>query len=311
MHRAPWYAAGVRISAVRGHRFGTSTAMEHNPWIERESAIRTQLGLQVELSFGRHHRFMLEHGLGECSHVVDVGTGSGLFLERLARQHPTLRFTGLDDKPHMVAEASARKQPNVDWIRADALDGRTREVLGAADGILMRYFVLHMHDTAVTLPRILQSARPGTRLWIFDLDTDYCACEPEEEAFTAFQDLVNSFCGKNGVEIRTGSRLPPVLEAAGFQVDEVAVEPFDNQEIEPDLFSEYLLREAALYQYFLEGTPTSAKTRQIEEFLSHGLRRETHYVRYGMVMLGATKIQAVSASSCPVPACVLRGRGWA
>lgn len=263
--------------------------MSKDPWMELEKAIRDQLELQVRLSFARHHGFMLKHGLAQCRHVADIGTGNGLFLAQVAQRHPPIEFLGVDDKAHMVEEAKSRPEKNVTWLQADALDESVQAALAKSDGVLMRYFVLHMPGTGFAIPKILAGARPGTRLWIFDLDSDYTLCEPGHEAFDSFQDIVRAFCERNSVEIRTKSMLPPILEAAGFQVAGAAVEPFTNREIESGLFAEYLFREAALYRYFLEGARDSERLRLIRDFLFNVMNSKTHFVRYGMVMLAAVK----------------------
>jgi len=254
-----------------------------------ESVIRAQLELQVELSLDRHQQFMLKYGLAQCQNVVDIGTGNGLFLRKLAQRHPMIKFHGIDDKAHMIEEAKSRSETNVDWTQADALDESVQTMLGTTDGILMRYFVLHMPNTSISLPQILSRVRPGTYVWIFDLDTDYCVCEPEQDAYNSFVDLVRSFCDKNSVQIRTGSMLPPILEATGFEIQEVCAEPFNNQEIDPKLFAEYLFREATLYHHFLEGTHSSEKLREIEHFFFEVMDRDMHFVQYGMAMIGAVK----------------------
>ncbi|MCX5797161.1 MAG: methyltransferase domain-containing protein [Elusimicrobia bacterium] len=263
--------------------------MSQDPWVELESVIRAQLALQVELSFDRHHRFMMKHGLARCQNVVDIGTGNGLFLGKVAQRHPETNFHGVDDKAHMIEEARARNHANASWTQADAQDESVQAMLGASDGILMRYFVLHLPKTSAALPRILSRVTPCTRLWILDLDTDHCVCEPEHPAFSSFQDLVRSFCDKNSVEIRTASMLSPILEAAGFEMREVSVEPFNNREIDPKLFAEYLFREATLYHHFLEGTRSSQALREMERFFFEVMRPATHFVQYGMTMISAVK----------------------
>lgn len=263
--------------------------MSQDLWIESESLIRKQLELQVELSFHRHHQFMLRHGLAQCQHVLDIGTGNGLFLERVAQRHPLLKFRGVDDKAHMIDEAKSRNEANLDWMQADALDERVQTAISTTDDILMRYFVLHMPDTRSTIPRILSSARPGTQLWIMDLDAGYSLCEPEHAAFSSFQGIVRSFCDKNSVEIRSASMLPSILKNAGFEMNETAVEPFTNQEIDSKVFAEYLLREATLYHYFLEETSISESLDQLQHFLYNVMKPDTHFVRYGMAMISAVK----------------------
>lgn len=263
--------------------------MGQDIWIDLEDIIANQLKLQVELSLSRHYQFMLKHGLAQCEQVADIGTGNGLFLSKVARRHPKINFHGVDNKAHMIEEAKLGREKNVNWIQADALDDNAQEVLKTIDGVLMRYFILHMPNTGTTLPQILRVVRPGTHLWIFDLDTDYCICEPEQDEYKSFQTLITTFCDKNSVEIKTSSMLPPILESTGFEIVEVSIEPFNNQEIDSKLFAEYILREATLYNYSIEGTLNSKRLDEIEHFLFDVMDRDTHFVQYGMTMISAIK----------------------
>jgi len=263
--------------------------MNQSPWIEFEKAIYTQLELQVRLSLNRHHGFMIKHGLSQCKHVADIGTGNGLFLGEIARQNPAIRFYGIDDKSQMIKQARKRNETNTKWIQSDALHKQVQTLLSTCEGILMRYFVLHMPDTGKTLPQILSQVKQGTHLWIFDLDPDYDICEPRNDAFDSFRDLVSTFCKKNSIEIRIGSMLPPILENAGFEVVEVSAEPFNNLEIDPRLLAEYLYREAYLYDHFLEGIYSQVKLNKIRDFFFNDMNRGKQFVQYGMAMISAVK----------------------
>jgi len=254
-----------------------------------EQEVQKQLSLQVELSLQRHHDFMVEHGLECCKDVVDIGTGSGEFLASIAREHPTIRFCGLDDKPHMLRAAASFDLPNLRWSHADAFDSHTADLLSTADGVLMRNVILHLPNTASSLQEILRATRPGTRVWIFDVDLDHCRCIPDSAAFRSFLHLVQKFCEESGVEIRTGALLPPILSANGFDVDGMAVEPFNNRDIEGTRFTEYLLREASLYHYVLYGTPGTTELVPFRELLYISARDASHFLQYGMVMVSAEK----------------------
>lgn len=263
--------------------------MGGSAWLDMQSVIQDQLSLQVRLSYDRHHAFMAAHGLGRVESVADLGTGDGLFLSCLARDHPAVRFCGIDDKPHMIKAARAREATNVDWVLADALAPETRERIGRAGGVLMRYFILHLPGTREALGRILRRARLGTRLWVFDLDTDHSRCLPPHPAYASFTGLVRGFCEKDLVEIRTGAMLPPILEGLGWETEDVSVEPFNNQEVDPALFAEYILREATLYHTFLHGSARRQELSPLREFLQDPSTRASHLVQYGMVMLCAVK----------------------
>ena len=233
--------------------------------------IQRQLALQVSLSLDRHDTFLHQHGLETCGIVIDVGTGSGQFLKEVATRYPGIRFVGIGNKSHMVEAASNHAVSNVDWVLADALDDATAQAVERADGILMRYFLLHLQDTCSSLKRLLDSARPGTRLWIMDLDLD------------------NNICDDIKVDIRTGSHLPAFLDACGFDVDEVAPEPFNSKEVERVVFIEYVMREALLYHYHLYGSPGEKQLQPLREFLEGLVSDQDQFVQYGMVMISATR----------------------
>lgn len=263
--------------------------MREDLWLDLDSAIQEQLALQVALSLERHHAFMHAHGLSHCRSVVDLGTGSGDFLSMIASRHPSTRFYGIDNKKHMVNAAGAYTLANVEWIHADALGGQTSRLLESADGILMRYFVLHLPDTEPSLSKMLANTHAGARLWVLDLDTDYCRCDPPSEAFDAFVDLVQEYCKQNGVRIRTGAMLPPILDACGFDVQSIEVEPFNNRAIDRERFAAYLLREATLYHHLLHGTPGSYALRPLRALLEQQGHDASQFLQYGMVMLSAVK----------------------
>jgi SAM-dependent methyltransferase len=263
--------------------------MTDSVWVDMDDEIQKQLSLQVDLSLQRHHEFMIEHGLELCQDVVDVGTGSGRFLEGIAGQHPVIKFHGVDNKPHMVRAAETIELPNLDWLHADALDSQTANLLCAADGVLMRYFILHLPDTAASVREMLVATKPGTRLWVFDLDIDHCSCVPEASVFNDFVALVRKFCEQSGVKIRTGELLPPILDTCGFEVRKIIVEPFNNREVDNSRFTEYLLREASLYHYLLYGTLGTSELAPLREFLESSTGDASQFVQYGMVMLSAVK----------------------
>ena len=264
--------------------------MNQNIWIELEKIIENQLKLQVDLSLRRHHNFMLKHGLSDCQKVMDIGTGNGLFLEKVAENHPQIQFHGIDNKPHMIEKAKTRTLLNCVWSLADALDEDIRSTLSTINGILMRYFVLHMPNTREALSQICQTVQSGTKLWIFDLDLDHYICKPEQPEFILVRDIVETFCDQNSVEIRIGTKLPPVLDQVGFKVTEVEFEPFNNQEIDHQCFAEYIFREALLYNYFLGNAPNSEEMKRIEHFLFNVMDKNKHFVQYGMVMISAEKM---------------------
>jgi hypothetical protein len=207
----------------------------------------------------------------------------------VAEQHPGISFSGIDNQTNMIGAAELRNCPNIRWVQADALDSATAALLEQADGILMRYFLLHLLRSEASLGQMLGVVKLGTRLWVFDLDTDHSRCEPPDVAFDEFNALVQEFTTAHGIATRTSALLPPSLGRLGFEVEAVSVEPFNNREIDPVRFAEYLYREAMLYHYCLHGTTGVEELRNLKQFLEADLATKKHFVQYGMIMVGARR----------------------
>lgn len=52
--------------------------------------------------------------------ILDLGCGTGWFTRKLAQMWPSAAVTGVDLSPGMIARASERSGPDIDWLVADA-----------------------------------------------------------------------------------------------------------------------------------------------------------------------------------------------
>ena len=259
------------------------------PWLSDAEVINDQLNLQVNISYSRHHAFMLKHGLAACRRVLDLGTGNGHFLSKVAGSHSSIRFYGIDDKPHMIEAAKERDAKNVEWRIADVNDFGKLPDLRGIDGILMRYFILHLPNIREVLARIAGSVRKGTVLWIFDVDLNEFVCDPPHRAFDLIKDLARRFCDRFSNESEAASQLPDILAGAGFAFVEKEIEPFSNKEMESRLFEKFLSQEVYLYSRFLRQRQNSRDMTAIRHFIRHEVASGDHEVRYGMVMVAARR----------------------
>lgn len=105
--------------------------------------------------------------------VLDVGCGTGAFLQRLAARHPEQPLTGLDLSPGMLAVARRRLAgyPHVELVEASAQalpfpDGRFDVVVSAS--------VLHYwRDPVGGLAEAARVLRPGGRIALLDWSADF------------------------------------------------------------------------------------------------------------------------------------------
>ncbi|MEQ8192179.1 MAG: class I SAM-dependent methyltransferase [Candidatus Eremiobacterota bacterium] len=263
--------------------------MNSEPWLSLEEVINNQLKLQVDISYSRHYSFMLKHGLPVCKNVLDLGTGNGYFLSRAASNNPEIKFYGIDNKPHMISAAMKLDSGNVEWKTGDIHDFTTLPSFTHIDGILMRYFVLHLADVMEILTRIGRNVKKGTVLWIFDLDLNQFVCEPSQKAFDSIRNLVQRFCDHYSIDSKAASLLPDLLRDAGFDLLEKEVEPFSNRKVEKELFQKFLSQEVYLYSNFLGESQDTSEMESIKNFIRHQAISEDYMVQYGIVMIAAQK----------------------
>jgi len=264
--------------------------MNSEPWLSLEDIINNQLELQVNISFSRHYNFMVKHGLSGCKNIMDMGTGNGYFLSRVANNHPEIKFYGIDNKPHMISTAVKSVAKNVEWQTGDIHDFYTLPHLNDMDGILMRYFVLHLPDVSEIIERMGKHVKKGTILWIIDLDLNEFFCDPPKKEFVSIKNLVQRFFDHYSIDSQAAGLLPEILRKGGFDLLGKEVEPFSNKEVEKKLFQKFLLQEVYLYSNFLSESQDSIEMEGIRNFIKHEAISDDYMVRYGMVMIGARKI---------------------
>ncbi|HUP01112.1 MAG TPA: class I SAM-dependent methyltransferase [Gemmatimonadota bacterium] len=106
--------------------------------------------------------------------VLDVGCGTGVLLQELAREFPQVSLVGLDPVPEMLAVARSRVPPGTELHEGWA------EELPFADGhfdVVVSCNVLHYIRRPVpALMEVRRVLRPGGEVVITDWCADYLTC---------------------------------------------------------------------------------------------------------------------------------------
>ena len=119
--------------------------------------------------------------------VVDLGSGTGEVLVRLARLAPSLELTGVDVDPAMVARAQAKaghaipaggRRPSFVVADAGALPFPDESV----DLVVSSYAVHHLPDRHAARAEIMRVLRPGGRAIIWDVVSPHGAPGPDGHA---------------------------------------------------------------------------------------------------------------------------------
>lgn len=259
-----------------------------NPWREHESLVDDQLSLQVEMQWDQHRAFLDRHGLPSCRRVVDMGTGNGVFLDRLAQAYPALSFIGVDNRENMLSLAQRRSRANITWARNDVLTCERIAPLRHADGVLLRYLLLHLQSVPAFLARLARTLREGTRLWIIDLDLEQFLADPPHRAFEMIHALVRTYCDRHGGKGNTGSGLEALLTEAGFRHIERETEALDTDHVSLPLLQKFLLQEVVAYRDFLPDSLPPGQFDVIRAFIED-LPRGGTFVRYGVGLTAAIR----------------------
>lgn len=95
--------------------------------------------------------------------VLDIGCGTGAWLETLARQSPGYRLAGLDLSPAQLTEAR-RRLPAVTLIEADAQ--QPPFIAGAFDAVCSLNVMHHLADPRLHLRTLAALGRPGASVFL-------------------------------------------------------------------------------------------------------------------------------------------------
>jgi SAM-dependent methyltransferase len=252
-----------------------------------DSFVENHLNLQVKISYSDHHDFLARHGLNDCAHVLDVGCGNGTFAYRLAKDHPLIQFVGIDKRRHCVESCQKVLRENFTVQHVDMFSREDSFDFSLFDGILMRYFLLHVDHSQKILELFkLKSKRPS-RFWIIDLDWSQFACAPQSEWFLKLTKLVKDFCAKISKDSMGGQKVVSLLEKLDYKNIQVEHLPFTNKNISIEDFSLYLKQEVICYARMMGKPLHDPETSEIIRFIDEVVKTGKYEISYGMILVSA------------------------
>jgi SAM-dependent methyltransferase len=119
----------------------------------------------IAASIERRHDFFLKNLPQRRERVLDVGCGTGLLAQELAKHFRSV--VGIDLSAPMLAIARAKRAaPNIEYRQADA---STAEMDGPFDAIVSHTTFHHIGDVAGTVTRLKSQLAPHGRFLIVDV----------------------------------------------------------------------------------------------------------------------------------------------
>lgn len=252
-----------------------------------DTFLEGHLNLQVKISYPDHHDFLIRHGLNNCSHVLDVGTGNGTFVARLAQDHPGIHFVGIDKRQQCVESCKKLFSTNFEASQVDMFSGKSSFDFARFDGILMRYFLLHVDNAQKILELFKQKSKRPSKFWVIDLDYSEFRCEPRHEAFDKLTKLVKDFCSKVSVHSMSEQKVLTILQNLDYQNIVVQKIPFSNSSIPLEDLALYLKQEVQCYSRMSGKAANDLDILEIVRFIDEDFRSGRFQISYGMVLLSA------------------------
>ena len=257
---------------------------------ELDSLVESHLNLQVKISYSVHHDFLLRHHLNDCKKVLDVGTGNGAFVARLALDHPEIQFVGIDKRALSIESCQKFAKHNLEFTQFDMFARDADFDLSNYDGFLLRYFLLHVDNANKVLELFKLKAKPGARFWIIDLDWSKFNCEPHHSSFDKLTQLVRDFCAQVSVESSGGQNVMPLLQKLGFHNIVVEHLPFTAEKIPQEDLALYLKQEVQCYTHMIGRSMNDPDTQDILQFIEENVRSGISQISYGMVLIKAEHV---------------------
>lgn len=186
---------------------------------------------QVDLFWRSERELLVRHGLRDGMDCLDCGCGPGRLIELLKDAFPTLRCTGLEMDPILVAAATGKLRER-GFADCRVIEG-TAESPGlperSLDFITMRLVLEHVPDPLAALESLRRLLRPGGRLFIISNDFEYHTrtWPPVPE----LDQLYEAYCAsrrKDHGDPCIGRRVPRLLAGAGLSVVAQEIEVAHN-----------------------------------------------------------------------------------
>lgn len=162
-------------SAYNSPVFETSDNRLNKIWIELQK-------VQVEFSFAQE--LMMYHispHWANAKTVVELGSGTGYHLGRLADRFPDKSYSAIDISPELTAYAR-QNEPQIDHFQACDV----YKLEGHYDFCILRLFLQHLPDTDQVLTKIAEVTNPGGAILVIDSDDSERLYDPPVPRFMQF-----------------------------------------------------------------------------------------------------------------------------
>ena len=158
------------------------------------------------------------HGLKSAKRVLDIGTGNGHFLCRMAERYPDKQFVGIETSEPLIERAAkiAREMSlsNIKFIHDQCPASSINEKFDFVLARLAIYCSPNRDDVLAWAYELLENK---SRIGIIELDYDWIYTHPPNAIIEKVFSVHRREFELHGADCSMGKKLPFLLQKAGFR----------------------------------------------------------------------------------------------
>lgn len=201
--------------------------------------------------------------------VLDIGTGEGSFILKLATKNPQIAFTCLDQSEISLQKARSNGQDlgsgNVTFQR-HFFD--SKGVDKKYDCVFSRFLFEHVTDLEGLAEGCLKSLKPGGIFLMIDQDFLETKCVPEDPMWKRYGEGVVAVVQHIGGNLTVNRTLPKTLEKLGFKEVRSWVNQYSTVSLGERGFKEVTLATALVCHKVLPSLWTKTFVAEFNQWLS-------------------------------------------
>lgn len=145
----------------------------------------------------------------EAKSVLDLGTGNGYYLRKLASYFPDKTYCGIDSSQELIAIAESETTvPNISFRYCDLFDAG-----GQYDFVIMRLLLQHIQDVSRALAKVAEMTRPGGSALIMDPYLPARLFRPEAPELTKFLAAYKAQQAEQGLDREIAAHLDAEIDS--------------------------------------------------------------------------------------------------
>jgi len=245
---------------------------------DRAEMIARVLAIQAE-AYGYLDLPILSQELSRYSggSLLDIGTGDGSFLCKIAEKNSTINFLGIEPSAELFAKAESRLQkmrlPNVQ-LKQTAFDSGDEE---KHEAILARFTLQHTRKPQEFVQNAYRSLKPGGGFFCIEPVYDYYDCEPPQKIWQDFRARILATYKRWQSHPNIPRQAGHWLSDGGFESIRVSINLYSPITIGQERFAAVVLATAAMLNFqhpdiweasFLEQLESWLKQLDVDPFMA-------------------------------------------